>query len=485
MLWLIGGIVMAAVITVMFLRGRPSASVNPVPATPRLFAPVLQSGTVFHAPTIIANGLLLPPVIASTAAFYAPTVVPGATLAPPRIASAVEFFDPSVNLNLAAPLVTNAAQFFGSTLVKGAAGQTLVAPLITSAVTFYAPQLNLNIAAPRVGLGPTFFPIGIFAGTVPGTLSTPVVTLTSTAGEAPAVDITMGADIFAGYYLRIQRSADGVKNTSDGSYKTPTLNITHLVSPSEVAALAITNADLAPDGYSDPTGSWYQQYRWEREDGAISAWSNEISDTVTVSTAKWNTATGVNKSMHVNVDSAGFQAWSNKNNGAVAGVRATVEMYNDKAHAELTINDLCDSGGRINFGVTNGTLNLQTNVSIQGLGSYPGTSIQIAYNSTGATIGRNAGSQSVQLPAVPAAGDIISLDINRLTNTVVYKYYRLATGTTTTLATIVLTTSIPANWYLFSAYNKGLSPTNRDDGTTNFGASTFTVTPLPGHSFYA
>lgn len=106
-----------------------------------------------------------------------------------------------------------------------------------------------------------------------GDLTTPSVTVTTAAGVAPEVDIGINSDHFAGYYIDIQRST-----TSD--FAELTMDVDYQIQPSDIASGEITNAVLiANEGYSDPTGTYYQRYRIRREDGAVSLWVT-ITDTI-------------------------------------------------------------------------------------------------------------------------------------------------------------------------------------------------------------
>lgn len=120
-------------------------------------------------------------------------------------------------------------------------------------------------------------------------LSSTSATKTSASGVSPIlVDLTMGSDIFVGYLLRIQRSTDGVKD-SDGDYVTQTLlpstnGLLHQITEAERLAETISQAALIEDGYVEPYGTVYQQYRWERADGSYGPWS-QITETISFTPA--------------------------------------------------------------------------------------------------------------------------------------------------------------------------------------------------------
>lgn len=132
-------------------------------------------------------------------------------------------------------------------------------------------------ASPRAYVAP---PAGGGSGT-PDVPATNAV-LVSAPGEAPEVDLNF-VDVFAGYYLRIQRT------TAAGDYSSPTLDITHQVTYQEVGAEDISASALQASGYTAPSGFYEQRYRWERDDGQVGAWST-VTDTVISWNAVFNPA---------------------------------------------------------------------------------------------------------------------------------------------------------------------------------------------------
>jgi hypothetical protein len=480
MFWLIGG-VMAAVVTVLFVRGtRGSDRLASQPTTTGILRPphIFSTGQFFPV-TLVRENVLAPELLTNSQTFYSPTLVVSAGLIAPLLSNANTFYAPQLNQNISASLFTNTESVFAPIVARV---DGLAASLFTNTQTFYGPTLHHKVSPALFSNSTVFYATSVILGASPGyALSSPGVTVTSAAGEAPEIDLTINADHYSGYYLDIQRSTTGAKNASDNSYVSTTMNISHLISPSEIGALAITNTDLAQDGYFDPSGTYFQQYRIRREDGALSPWV-EISGTITTSTARWATTTGANKSQYVTT-ADGLAAYSNSNQGTYCGIRSAVEQANAKCHFELTIDDLCSSSGRVTAGITNATQNLQTTTGLPGSGSLPGCAASMAIGSTSCSVGRNGGSQTVTLAAVPVAGDAICVEPDRAANRVSFYHYRAATGTASLIATVTMSSNIPANWYAFGSVHRRFASDNLDAFTANFGASAYLMTPSTGFNF--
>jgi hypothetical protein len=79
MFWLIGGVIMAAVVTVMFLRGARSStrlsSLGPV-----LRAPLHRNTAIFFGPAVVRDNVLEPSLLTNEQTFYSLTVVGSAGL---------------------------------------------------------------------------------------------------------------------------------------------------------------------------------------------------------------------------------------------------------------------------------------------------------------------------------------------------------------------------------------------------------------------
>lgn len=141
-----------------------------------------------------------------------------------------------------------------------------------------------------------------------GGLSSTAATRTTADGVAPEVDLTFGADINPGFYLRIQRTDTSSGGTGD--YTAPDMNIRHMLTPDEIPQDAsngtIASLSLQADGYTDPTGAYWQRYRWENEDASLTGPWSEIHDTVVVSVAKLSETTGTEKHTSLTVDPGGL-----------------------------------------------------------------------------------------------------------------------------------------------------------------------------------
>lgn len=106
----------------------------------------------------------------------------------------------------------------------------------------------------------------------PNGLSPLDVTLTTNAGAHPEVNIGLKADHFANDFLELQRFA-----SADAS-GTKTLDISYQITLSDFSD-GITNAELATEGYVDPTGGvYYQRYRIRNGWGAVSPWVGFAGD---------------------------------------------------------------------------------------------------------------------------------------------------------------------------------------------------------------
>jgi hypothetical protein len=362
---------------------------------------------------------------------------------------------------------------YGDEAVTGTGVQNVAVPSgLTAETEYFAHFLHRDAAgndsAIATGDG--------FTTEAEAEMGAPVATLTSDAGDPPEVDLTFGADIFAGYYLRIERSTDGV-NDGDGGYTTATLDILHQITSGEIAAGEITNADLTADGYVDPTGTWYQQYRFERGDGEVSPWSNELTGTVTASVATWNPTTGVNKNTNLTLSNGNLTALSTLQ-GAAHGVRATVAASGHKVF-ETTLDDWrnSDSSAFIGVGVIDSAQDLSS-ATIPGDTGIPGAMLRL--NDRGTSCQRYANGTNTTGISVPggtlANGDIIRCVFDTAANTVEWFVIRSgALGTATSISSVTLTTSdITGDWYAFgSGYRNG------DQFTTNFGATAFAAAALP------
>lgn len=519
-LGLVMGGVTAAVVTVMFIRGVTSQRVQQAVAPPEdlaLVAGLFTETQTFYSATVVPDGLVTVPLHTNTQTFYAPIVGAAPFIALPLHTNTQSTFAPQINLHLVASRLTNSQTFYSPTLLTSTG---IAAPLHTNSQSFYAPQINLRLVAPLTTNSQTFYAPTVTTGTTlitplhsnsqsfygpqvnqqirpplftnttafrtalisngptPGIiLSQPSLSVTSGDGEELEVDIGMGADIYAGIYLRIQRSLDGVKNVSDGSYASATLNLEHLVTGSEEQALAVTNADLAPDGYFSASGDHYQQYRWEREDGAISDWSTEVHANVTDPVATWHVINGANKNKSCTVDGL---SWTCANQGATHGVRSTVAK-SGKGHVEYTIDGISASGA-VRVGVVDGTFAIGPDAFPtpgSSLSSVPVPGCTFSLTASGSwSCFRNGSQATGTLGFTPVAGDVIIAEFDTATNVIKFYFHDTSAGTDTLVTTQTLASPrIPAAWH---GYAGGLR--NNDAGTANFGKSAFAMTPTTGYA---
>lgn len=172
-------------------------------------------------------------------------------------------------------------------------------------------------------------------------LAAPVVTLTSAAGDPPEATIS---NLSTGLYLRIQRT------TTAGNYTSPTMEILYGPVDDDDTANGISNAKLADYGYTDPTGFWAQRYRYERDDGIVSSWSNEISGTVTAVITTWGL-----KSTHITLSNSDLTATGTGGGGVGADQPVISSTFKTagKKYAEILVNP---NGGFVEtkVGLTNG-----------------------------------------------------------------------------------------------------------------------------------
>lgn len=300
-----------------------------------------------------------------------------------------------------------------------------------------------------------------------GTLPSTNATLTTTSGDPPEVNIS---NVVAGRYLHIERDEAG------GDYSSLLQDVLHLIGHDEETTGQITNAALAEDGYTDPTGAGKQRYRYEDDIGGVGPWS-EITYNVTVSVAVWATTTGNDKSQYLTI--SGTPALTAKPNnasvGSHVGVRTLTEMVNDKAHWEYALTTL-SAGVRV--GITNATDSHNPTSSAPGSsGTRYGACIQLGTGGS-SNFYRN-GSVTTLSDGAWATGDIAIVEVDRTTNTIAFK--RRRAGVTTSIASVVMTTVIPVDYHAYLSENATNTTT---EVTVNFGGSTFADTPTAGYDIY-
>lgn len=504
MLLIIGGIIMAAVVSLLIIRASKRKNQNqqtPAPTNVQVRLPLLTNSQVFYAPTLVADNKLLVPLLTNEQVFYGASVSREAALIVPLLTNTQSFFapkinqsltvplltneqtfygpqvsaddrltlslltntqtfyEPSINQHVIVPLLTNAQEFYGVTVLRDTA---LDVPLLTNTQTFYQAAIRQNINLPRLTNTNGFFPITVAQPGLPGfALTTPTVVVISDAGDPPEVTLTINSDHYAGFYLDIERSTASAKNASDGSYVTKTLNISHQITPSELAALEITNAALTPDGYTNPTGAYFQQYRIRREDGALSAWV-EISGTVTTSAATLHTVNGLNKSRYLTVSpSTPLQFAGTSGVGAMMGARSTIEAQSDYTQFEVTV-----TAQGVNAGWCNATDNFDAAFPTPGKTTANGIAIETGQNRV-AAYWNNASGQQVLSTAINSVlpDDVLTLRIKKSTR--VGEVYRTRGEETVQLGSNI--TGLP----VLSSHYAWVGTSGTGAGTCNFGATSF------------
>jgi hypothetical protein len=430
------------------------------------------SGQAFYAPQV--NLKVVSGFISNAQTFYGPVVSADTLIVAPLLTNSQTFYAPKLNLKVLVPLLTNSSAILAPAVIPDTA-QAVNAPYHLNSQTFYGPQLNRNIKPTRLTNTSGFFTLTVSNGPNPGfALSTPSVTVISAAGDPPEITLGINSDHYAGYYLDIERSTVSTKNTSDGSYASPTLKIAHQIEPEELAALAITNADLAGGGYTNPAGAYFQQYRIRREDGALSAWV-EISGTVTASVAQLHTVSGFNRASSLTYPSVGHEfEIQNINVGSLRKARATISTTGKKQF-EVTIN-IWTTGSRIAVGIDDGNIDFSTGGIIPGNTGTPNGVCFRAQQGSGGTIYANgAVNQSAPANSTLQVGDIISTVIDTTAATV--KFYRTRSG-----ATVQIGTTVPIG---FGSTVYAFGGTERVDNIEfNFGASSFARPLDTGFAIY-
>lgn len=524
---------MARVTTLIYKatgRKRPRSTstggtTNPTPQDIR--PPLLSDGDTLYAPSIVRANVILAPLLSDGDTFYSPVIVNSASLSPPILTNTQTFYGPKINLRLVSGWVNNTNSIYGPVV----SGNTLiVVPALTNAQTFYGPQLNLKVVAPLLSDGDTlygpvlslntgqivnapllsntvtlygttnvkryirpnlltntngFLPLTVSNGTLPFALSSTQAEFQDdyVAGGAPRVNLTLGSDIYEGYFLRVQRT-----QTFSGGQPVWTgilpLDLLHMVTSQERQDGTIDDAALAVDGYSYPPLNvlYSQRYRWERADGAIGPWS-VISDTVTSSIAVWATSLE-NKANNLTISSPFLTALNTGNEGAPAGVRAA-SFGSSKGHFEITIGAYGATSGKIGIGLVDGTTPLGPRTYPYPGQTIPGASMFITKASASAVIFANADGNGYPMTAELNIGDkiICEYDTTLSGNTatqVRFYVWRVGGSPAQVGPSFTLTGSNrPAQPY---AYGGAIFP--NDQFTANFGGSSFSMTPTAGYGIY-
>lgn len=430
------------------------------------------SGQAFYAPQI--NLKVISGFISNAQTFYAPVLSTDTLIVAPLLSNTQTFYGPKLNLKVSAPLLANTNTLHAPAVIPDTA-QVVNAPYHLNSQTFYGPQINRNIKPARLTNTSGFFPPVVSNAAIPGyALSTPSVTVISAAGDAPEITLGINSDHYAGYYLDIDRSTVSTKNVSDGSYATSTLRIAHQIKAEEVAALAITNADLATDGYTNPAGAYFQQYRIRREDGALSAWV-EISGTVTASVAQLHTLSGFNRASSLTYPATGREY--EVQNTAVGSLRKARATLGVSGKRQFEVTHISWSGtSRCAVGIDNGSYDFTTGGIIPGnTGTPNGICFRYDSGGTGTIYANGAVHQSSPANRDIIANDVITPVIN--TDATTLTFYRTRSGNT-----VPIGNPVPIG---FGSPVYAFGGTERTDNIAfNFGADSL-VRPLDsGFSIY-
>ncbi len=306
------------------------------------------------------------------------------------------------------------------------------------------------------------------------TISAPVITRTTPDGVPPEVDIIIPSNVWAGYYLNIERSATGVKDGS-GAYTVPTMTVSYQIQPSDLPSTrggsdgGIPKTALVEDGYVDPTGLYYQQYWFSREDGARSSYSNEITDTVVVATTVFHTTNGVNKNQYVDV-TARTASMTNIGLNAESLVRATQAAGPTLFVYEVLINALDTASTPAYIFIEDGTKTFGPSVF-----GIPSVGVGLEINKgTGTTYIINNGGFAAG--GTLDNGDIVSVVVNKTTKAV--SFYRTRSGTTTQIGATQTASGTFTNWYAALGFKFEGSL------TANFGQTAFARALDSGYAAY-
>lgn len=313
-------------------------------------------------------------------------------------------------------------------------------------------------------------------------LTAPDITVTSAANDPPEIDLVIPEDVFAGFYLDVQRSDDGL-------YSPTTLDISYQITALDLSD-GITNVELAVEGYTDPTGLYYQRYRFRREDGVTSAWV-EITGTVTSSTATWATSDGVNKNSGLSLANGNLTLIAESTAGTNQSARASIAAAADEFYFEVTVTAFdSDTTGGIRTGITNGTQSFSgASGNIGGSAITDGFTLRFEPDSASMQRWFNGAIQSsVALGANPTAGAVVGVHVNKTTRVVNVYYDADGSGmSSTAINTFTLNVgNVPAAWYAYGCCERGQADlTDCDKLTANFGGSAFAIGgTLPGSAVF-
>jgi hypothetical protein len=369
--------------------------------------------------------------------------------------------------------------------IAGANGSTYLLTIDDVGATITALITASNAGGIGTALSNALGPVAAAGG-----LPTPTVTNVSAAGAVPLVLQMSATGNPSGLYLHWQFTNTLTPTyNADGSYSSTVTQwgIT------QVDADAWSRLDIAL-GYNDPSGPFAFHVRLLQDDPTgtpitdqfgqtatykVGSFSTDYTDTISGSVTKLNSATGVNKSRYLTIDGTLLHATFNANVNALRLVRSD-HSFTGKKHFEVSIDaGSTSTNGWALIGFDDGSQNLDATSSYPSPGTTsPGAGFFVKAGTTSTFVRRN-GAQvgGTALPAVPAIGDKLIAEADTTANTVTFKWFRAADSSVTTIATVTLTSQIPATWY----GNVGAGQVN-DQITANFGASAFSVAPSTGYT---
>jgi len=211
---------------------------------------------------------------------------------------------------------------------------------VTAANASGANTANSNLLGPVVAAG----------------LVAPTLTRTSANGAAPLTWDTATNDLYEGLTIRVETSADGIKDGS-GNYVTPTQSISKAITNVDLASgnFVLTATNGASGDFVTPSGLYYLHSRIEQDNGTTSAWSNELTDTISSATAAFYASNGVNKNPSAIVSNYNGTLRSvTANNAQNSAVRVTADAAGDYYQIEFVINSL-STGNFVQVGFDDGT----------------------------------------------------------------------------------------------------------------------------------
>jgi hypothetical protein len=317
----------------------------------------------------------------------------------------------------------------------------------------------------------------------------PVLSLFSTANTVPVVFSVTDSDYVAGMYAQLQIATDsGFTSVTQDSGAV-------FIGGAEWASLD------AVFPFSDPTGTYYARVRFLRENpggatvvtsvsGAVgnydaTPWSNTITDTITVSVAKFVGATGTGKSRWITTYNSDFSCYYNANVGIAAGAKASIAAAFSKWHAEFRLDNWNSVSGSIRVGVTDGTTDFNAGTGYFGgtgsaalPGSSPGFTITVNKAATSFTF-TGAGGGTVTLPGgiVTEVNDRIIMEGDTSTNQIKFYYWDDSAGALVSAGAAIATktlsgTGIPSSYYVWGGGIKGSGGNPAaSDGVTFFPVS--------------